>query len=265
MQSDPDAARAFRDATELQTLGSEISREASDFRAWFAAELADERHIPQTRLSRDPRAQSSGRVGQLVRAGRQRKGNPIMDPGTQPLQPPVVLAVVTGSLGVLICHRRDERPPVVIPGRRHTARGGARRRRRPPGAGRDRAHRPVDRRARRPGAPADRPSHGLSRLPAGERPDGARRAMPTMRISTGPSGPGSTRCASACRTCSRPSRRTSRRPSAASRDSDRTRAGPPPLDRGRACWRMPADGICPVWATDMSLLCVCEIRWPPDC
>lgn len=115
MQSDPDAARAFRDATELQTLGSDISAEASDFRAWFAAELADERHIPQTRLS-GILGLSSGRVGQLVRAGRQRKGNPIMDPGTQPMQPPVVLAIVTGSLGVLICHRRDERPPWSFPG-----------------------------------------------------------------------------------------------------------------------------------------------------
>ena len=32
------------------------------------------------------------------------------------MQPPVVLAVVTGSQGVLICHRRDERPPWSFPG-----------------------------------------------------------------------------------------------------------------------------------------------------
>jgi 8-oxo-dGTP diphosphatase len=115
MQSDPDAANAFRDATALEQLGSEISDGASDFRVWFAAELADERHIPQTRLA-GILGLSPGRVGQLVRAGRQRKGNPIVDPGTQPLQPPVVLAIVTGPLGVLICHRRDERPPWSFPG-----------------------------------------------------------------------------------------------------------------------------------------------------
>ena len=39
-----------------------------------------------------------------------------MDPGTLPLQPPVVLAVVTGARGVLVCHRRDERPPWSFPG-----------------------------------------------------------------------------------------------------------------------------------------------------
>lgn len=115
MQSDPDAARAFRDATDLEQLGSDISKEASDFRAWFAAELADERRIPQARLA-GILGLSYGRVGQLVRAGRQRKGNPIVDPGTQPMQPPVVLAIVTGPLGVLICHRRDERPPWSFPG-----------------------------------------------------------------------------------------------------------------------------------------------------
>lgn len=115
MQSDPDAANAFRDATALERLGSEISEGASAFRAWFAAELADERRIPQTRLA-GLLGLTAGRVGQLVREGRQRKGNPIVDPGTTPLQPPVVLAIVTGSQGVLICHRRDERPPWSFPG-----------------------------------------------------------------------------------------------------------------------------------------------------
>ena len=115
MQSDPDAAHAFADATALEVLGSEISAGASAFRAWFAAELHDERRIPQTRLT-GILGLSAGRVGQLVRAGRQRKGNPIVDPGTTPLQPPVVLAIVTGSQGVLICHRRDERPPWTFPG-----------------------------------------------------------------------------------------------------------------------------------------------------
>jgi 8-oxo-dGTP diphosphatase len=117
MQSDPDAAQAFGDATALERLGTEISREASDFRAWFAAELADARGIPQSQLAR-LFAMSPGRVGQLVRAGREQRwrGNPVMDPGTIPLQPPVVLAVVTSPRGVLVAHRKDERPPWTFPG-----------------------------------------------------------------------------------------------------------------------------------------------------
>jgi 8-oxo-dGTP diphosphatase len=115
MQSDPDAARAFSYATTLERLGSEISEEASGFRAWFAAALEDERRVPRAEVA-ELLGLSYGRVGQLVRAGRQRKGNPIVDPGTQPLQLPVVLAVITGPRGVLICHRIDERPPWSFPG-----------------------------------------------------------------------------------------------------------------------------------------------------
>jgi 8-oxo-dGTP diphosphatase len=115
MQSDPDPARAFGDATALERLGAEISNEASGFRGWFAAALADERHMTQPEIGRAV-GLSTVRVGQLVRAGRQWKGNPIVDPGTQPLQVPVVLCVVTGRRGVLICHRKDERPPWSFPG-----------------------------------------------------------------------------------------------------------------------------------------------------
>jgi 8-oxo-dGTP diphosphatase len=115
MQSDPDPARAFRDATDLEKLAAEISREASGFRAWFAAELVDGYHMPQARVA-GLLDLSPGRIGQLVKAGRKLRGNPIMDPGTTPMQPPVVLAIVTGSLGVIVCHRKDERPPWSFPG-----------------------------------------------------------------------------------------------------------------------------------------------------
>jgi 8-oxo-dGTP diphosphatase len=115
IQSDPDVAQAFADATALEKLGSEISREASDFRGWFASYLTDSRGITQSQLA-DWSGLTPGRIGQLVRAGRKRKGSPIMDPGTLPLQPPVVLAVVTGARGVLVCHRTDERPPWSFPG-----------------------------------------------------------------------------------------------------------------------------------------------------
>jgi 8-oxo-dGTP diphosphatase len=33
-----------------------------------------------------------------------------------PVQPPVILAIVTSGRGVLICHRIDERPPWTFPG-----------------------------------------------------------------------------------------------------------------------------------------------------
>jgi 8-oxo-dGTP diphosphatase len=115
MQSDPDVAQAFADATELERLGSEVSREASAFRAWFAAYLTDSRGMSQAQLARWSGI-SYGRAGQLVRAGRKQEVSPIMDPGTLPLQPPVVLAVVTGARGVLVCHRVDERPPWSFPG-----------------------------------------------------------------------------------------------------------------------------------------------------
>lgn len=115
MQSDPEPSRAFATATALERLGAEVSNGASAFRAWFAAELADERHMTQARIA-EVLGISPGRVGQLVRAGRERKGNPIVDPGTQPLALPVALAIVTGPRGVLVVHRRDKRPPWSFPG-----------------------------------------------------------------------------------------------------------------------------------------------------
>lgn len=38
------------------------------------------------------------------------------DPGTTPELPPVVMAIVTSSKGVLIAHRRDGRPEWTFPG-----------------------------------------------------------------------------------------------------------------------------------------------------
>jgi 8-oxo-dGTP diphosphatase len=115
MQSDPEPASAFADATALEKLGSEISEEASGFRAWFLAELHDQYHIPQARLARMLKM-STVRVNQLVKTGRQRKGNPVMDPGTLPELAPVAVGIVTTDKGVLIAHRRDERPPWTFPG-----------------------------------------------------------------------------------------------------------------------------------------------------
>ena len=115
MQSDQDAAQAFADATELERLGSEISREASAFRKWLPAMLVDQRGMSQAEVARSLNL-TPGRVGQLVRAGRKQEMNPIVDPGSLPLQPPLILAVVHGTQGVLVCHRIDNRPPWSFPG-----------------------------------------------------------------------------------------------------------------------------------------------------
>lgn len=115
MQSDPDAAHAFGTASKLERLGAEISEGASASRAWFVAELIDERHMSYAEIGASLGI-SVRRVGQLAKAGRQRKGNPIVDPGTEKLQLPLVLAIITGPRGVLVAHRIDERPPWTFPG-----------------------------------------------------------------------------------------------------------------------------------------------------
>ena len=55
------------------------------------------------------------RADQLVAEGRKR-GNPVTDPGTEPLPPPVALAVVISSGLVLAGHRVDGVPPWTFPG-----------------------------------------------------------------------------------------------------------------------------------------------------
>lgn len=115
MQSDPDVVQAFTDATQLIELGQMITREASEFRGWFAAEAVDVRQILQADLAR-MLGLTPGRIGQLVRAGRQKRGNPMSDPGTMPELAPVAVAIVTSDKGVLIAHRTDGRPEWTFPG-----------------------------------------------------------------------------------------------------------------------------------------------------
>ena len=107
-------------ATALEKLGSEISEEASGFQGLVRrAELHDQYHISQARLARMLlrncfNAPSSNQA--WSRLGKQRKGNPVMDPGTLPELAPVAVGIVTTDKGVLIAHRRDERPPWTFPG-----------------------------------------------------------------------------------------------------------------------------------------------------
>lgn len=115
MQSDPDVVQAFQDATALGDLGQEISKEASDFREWFAAEAHDVRRVPQRQLAR-LFGLTPGRMSQLIRAGRKRRGNPVTDPGTLPELAPVAVGIVTTDKGVLIARRKDGRPLWTFPG-----------------------------------------------------------------------------------------------------------------------------------------------------
>lgn len=71
METDPDAVRAFRDATELEKLGSQISQEAAEIRAWSAARLHYEKGMQHQDIA-SKLGLSFGRVGQLVRAGRKK-------------------------------------------------------------------------------------------------------------------------------------------------------------------------------------------------
>lgn len=114
MQADPDIVGAFRDATDAEELGREISQEFSEWRAWFAAFLSTNRGMTQAEI-----AQSLGisavRAGQLVRAGK-KKENPVTDPGTQPELAAVAVGIITSDRGVLIARRIDRRPEWTFPG-----------------------------------------------------------------------------------------------------------------------------------------------------
>jgi 8-oxo-dGTP diphosphatase len=111
----PDVLQSFHDATELAELGQQITEEASNFRAWFAALLVDERGMTQAQLAGILDI-SPGRVGQLVRDGRKWKDSPMTDPATLPEQPHLALAIITDpARGVLIEHRRDNIPPWTFP------------------------------------------------------------------------------------------------------------------------------------------------------
>jgi 8-oxo-dGTP diphosphatase len=118
IQAWADVREAFDAVTELGQLGQQISKEAGTLRAWLAALMIDERDLSQSQLGRILDL-SPGRVGQLVRLGRQqaeRWGNPMSDPGTIEEQPSIALAIITSSRGVLIEHRRDGIPPWTFPG-----------------------------------------------------------------------------------------------------------------------------------------------------
>ena len=112
----PDVLEAFEDAGKLGDLGREISAEASQFRAYLAARLVDDRGVEPTQLARIL-GLTPARVSQLVKDGRKQRRNPMTDPGTLEEQPTLALAIITApGKGVLIEHRKDGIPPWTFPG-----------------------------------------------------------------------------------------------------------------------------------------------------
>lgn len=111
----PDVLQAFDDASKLGDLGREISAEASQFRAYLAARLVDDRDMAPSQLA-DILGLTPARVSQLVKDGRKQRRNPMTDPGTLEELPTVALAIVTSAKGVLVEHRKDGIPPWTFPG-----------------------------------------------------------------------------------------------------------------------------------------------------
>jgi 8-oxo-dGTP diphosphatase len=111
----PDVLQAFEDAGNLGDLGREISAEASQFRAYLAARLVDDRGMTPSQLAQILDI-TPARVSQLVKDGRKQRRNPMTDPGTLAEQPTVALAIITSPRGVLIEHRKDGIPPWTFPG-----------------------------------------------------------------------------------------------------------------------------------------------------
>jgi len=111
----PDVLQAFEDASALGDLGREISAEASQFRAYLAARLVDDRGMNPSQLAQ-MLGLTAARVSQLVKDGRKQRRNPMTDPGTLEEQPTVALAIVTSAKGVLMARRKDGIPPWTFPG-----------------------------------------------------------------------------------------------------------------------------------------------------
>lgn len=111
----PDVLEAFEDASALGDLGRQISTEASQFRAYLAARLVDDRDMNPSQLAQILKL-TPARVSQLLKEGRKQGRNPVTDPGTLEEQPTVAVAIVTSAKGVLMARRKDGIPLWTFPG-----------------------------------------------------------------------------------------------------------------------------------------------------
>lgn len=111
------SADAFAQLTELAEVVSQLGRNVTDARGWLAASLLDSGQCKSLADLAGLLGISKSRAQQLVDVGRKR-GNPVTDPGTEPEQPVLVLAVIIHPAGgkVLMERRLDNAPPWTFPG-----------------------------------------------------------------------------------------------------------------------------------------------------
>jgi 8-oxo-dGTP diphosphatase len=108
-----DPTQAFTDATLLGSAAAQMSAEAAGFRYWLAAYMYDLYDLSLAQLARHLGV-SKSLAAQMVTAGRE-KGNPVTDPGTDPVPAPIAALIVVTPLGVLTEHRPDLIPPFTFP------------------------------------------------------------------------------------------------------------------------------------------------------
>lgn len=116
------SGEAFSHYSQLAGFLRELSEQVSGYRGWLAAQLLDSgqvrslSHLAEL-LSEPGRPIGKSRAAQLVDAGRKR-GNPVMDPGTDPEPNVVAVAVIIepGIGRVLTEHRTDLAPEWTFAG-----------------------------------------------------------------------------------------------------------------------------------------------------
>lgn len=88
--------------------------QVAEARAWLASSMYDSGQVSSLSQLAAELGISKSRADQLVRAGR-RKGNPVTDPGRDPLPLPIALAIIIHDGKILVEHRIDGIPPWTFP------------------------------------------------------------------------------------------------------------------------------------------------------
>jgi 8-oxo-dGTP diphosphatase len=109
-----DPREAWEAANDLHGALSSLTGQVAAFRGHYLVGLQDRFHWNVQQVA-DHVGISRARASQLIKAARG-KGNPVTDPTTIPVQPPVCLAIITAEDEVLTFHRRDKVPPWTFPG-----------------------------------------------------------------------------------------------------------------------------------------------------
>jgi 8-oxo-dGTP pyrophosphatase MutT (NUDIX family) len=111
------SGEAFSHYSQLSVFLRQLSDQVSEYRGWLAAQLFDSGQVRSLSHLAELLSVSKSRAAQLVEAGRKR-GNPVMDPGTDPEPNVVAVAVIIEpSIGkVLTEHRTDMAPEWTFAG-----------------------------------------------------------------------------------------------------------------------------------------------------